>query len=133
MGTSRSPLPTDDDKKLGLRSSNCKVVVQNGNRRHHFIEKFHSTTPGPSSCQLGAHLNFRNRYGGDCDIVLIRNDVIKIELRPLGIDQESCVKNQTSQNRSSATTSSRICFSDSIHWASAGCRLKRDFTSDPRP
>ena len=69
-----------------MSSGNRKVVVQNGNRRHHFIEKFHSTTPGPSSCQLDAHLNFRNRDSGNCDVVLICNDVIKIELRPLDID-----------------------------------------------
>ena len=65
--------------------------------------------------QLHAHLNFRNRDGGNCDVVLICNDIIKIELRPLGIDQESRIKKQASQNRSSLTKSSRTCFSDSLH------------------
>ncbi len=98
-----------------MNSGNCKVVVQDRNRRHHFIEKLQSTTPDLSSCQFDADLNFRNRESGDCDVVLICNDVIKIELRPLGIDQESRVKKQAGQNRSSVTTSSRTCFSASIH------------------
>lgn len=86
MGTARTPLPPDDRQKLGVRSGNCKVVVQNRNRRHDFIEQFQSAAPGLPSCQLDADLNFRNRDSGNCNIVLISNDVIKIELRPLGID-----------------------------------------------
>ena len=86
MGTSRTPLPPDDHQKLGVNSGNCDVIVENRNRCDHFIEKFQPATPGLSSRQLDADLDFRNRDSGDCDVVLICNDVIKIELRPFGID-----------------------------------------------
>ena len=86
MGTSRTPLPTDEYQKLGVNSGKCGVIVQNGNRGDHFFEEFQPATPGLSSRQLDAHVDFRNRDSGDCDVVLICNDVIKIELRPFGID-----------------------------------------------
>ena len=126
-------MPADHHQKLGMSSGDREVIVQNRNQCHHFIEKFHSAVSGLSGGQLDTDLNLRNRNSGDCDVILIFDDVIKIQLRPFGIDQESGFKEETTQNRSALTTRSRTCFNDSIHCASAGWRSKRDFTSDPRP
>ena len=67
------------------------------------------------NCQLDTDLDFRNRDGGDCDIVAILYNVVEIDLRPLSIDQESRVEEKAIQNRSSVRTSSRTFFSNSIH------------------
>ena len=68
-----------------------------------------------SSCQLDAGLDFRNRDGADCDVVAILYHVVKIDLRPLSIDQEGRVEEKATQNRSSVRTRSRSCLSNSIH------------------
>jgi hypothetical protein len=116
-----------------VRTGDFEVVVQDRHRCHDLVEEFLTIVPGLSSRQLNSHLKFRHGDGGDRHVVLVRDDGVKIAVRPFSIDQERGVKDQAAQNRSSAMTSSRVCLKDSDHSASAGCRFRMDFASEPWP
>ena len=115
MRLSGSSLTSNRDEKLGVRSCDGEVVVNDRKRRHDVIDEGLTAVPGFSFGQLHADLELGQRNCRNSDVVVVVDNVVETGIRPFCVNQEGRVEKQSAQNRSFETTSSRASRMAFIH------------------
>ena len=83
-----------------MDASHVEVVVLDRDRREHLRDVRVAARTPPSVGELDADKELCCRHRGNCDVVLIADDLIERDRAPLCVDDDRRVQNQSSQRRS---------------------------------
>lgn len=75
-----------------MSSRHPKVVVNDRKRRHDVVDQALAAVPSFPLGQLNANLQLRHGYGGNGNVIVVIDDVVKVRIRLLRVNEEGRVK-----------------------------------------
>lgn len=128
MCATGTPGPAGVGEENRVNASHLEVALLHGDRLEQSLDERVAPLPSGRVRQLDTDEQLGRRHSGNRHIVLVPDQIVEPQPRPLGGDEDRGVEDQSLQVRSCASTSDLSSRSSFAHASSGGWRLRRALT-----